>query len=312
MESNGQIESQLERKHMDIQSALQTRSKCGHKPCGPLNRHTAIILIMIIGIGICTNSCTGLGEVPQALTPTEKLNKTVLVRTETPAPPSPTGTGTPIRTEINEPTHSTTPVPRIMASINTNCRAGPGEEYFFKGVLRGGDTADVLGKSVLPDYWFVTHPDLPPGGCWIWGDSEAFSGDLDQIPVFTAMPSPTPAVGFDVYAKSFTECGSAYSVVFAVNNMGGERIWSGYLEVEDLSTGETLHRSRERHPFATSVLPACPPGHGNELWPGETRFIHVPISPVNSGNLAVGIITLCTADHQGGSCLTEYSYFQIP
>jgi hypothetical protein len=112
--------------------------------------------------------------------------------------------------------------------------------------------------------------------------------------------------------RAFETCESTLYAVFAVTNVGGRRIWSGYIDVENYSTHQTLYSARERHPFADSVLPVCPPGHGNELWPGDTRFIHAPISPVDSGSTAIATITLCTADHQNGTCLTEYSYFELP
>jgi hypothetical protein len=42
------------------------------------------------------------------------------------------------------------------------------------------------------------------------------------------------------------------------------------------------------------------------------KYIHVPINPEVSGITALGTITLCTADHQGGTCLTKNSYFNLP
>jgi hypothetical protein len=148
----------------------------------------------------------------------------------------------------------------------------------------------------------------------LWGEFASVDGEVDPLPVYTPLPSPSPAVGFDVYVKSFESCGDTFYVVFAVKNVGGERIWSGYVEVQDLATRAALYSAGRRHPFADSVLPLCPPGHGNELWPGETRFVHapIPIAWVSSGSGAIGILTLCTADHQGGTCLTEYSYFTFP
>ncbi|HET7010753.1 MAG TPA: hypothetical protein VFI11_08265, partial [Anaerolineales bacterium] len=158
----------------------------------------------------------------------------------------------------------------------------------------------------------VTGENLPAEGCWLLGEFAQVEGDVEPLPVFTPAPSPTPRVGFRVSVRSFESCGSTYYVVFAVRNVGGQRIWSGYVEVQYLSTRATLYYGRERHPFAATVLPVCPPDHGNELWPGELRYIHAPVSDHKSGSNGIGIITLCTADHQGGTCLTEYSYFEFP
>ncbi len=163
----------------------------------------------------------------------------------------------------------------------------------------------------MSDYWYVTNAQLPEAGCWLWGEFAQVEGGIEVLPVYTPAPTPTPQVGFVVYVKSFKDCGWARYVDFAMRNAGSERFWSGYVVVQDLGTGGNLYNARERHPFADSVEPVCLPDHGNELWPGETLYIHVPISPEKSDISAVGIITLCTADHQGGTCLTEYSYFYL-
>ncbi|MGB2896710.1 MAG: hypothetical protein WBB65_11180 [Anaerolineales bacterium] len=232
--------------------------------------------------------------------------------TETRIPPSPTNIEALTPSATTEPTTTPTQVPQVSVIENTNCRMGPGIDFLFQGVLRVGEVADVIGISTLPGYWYVTNAQLPEEGCWLWGEFAQVEGDIEVLPVYTPAPSPTPQVGFDVYVKSFMDCVDTRYVVFAVRNAGSERIWSGYVEVQDLGTGDTLYKARERHPFAASVEPACPPGHGNELWPGETRYIHAPISSEFSGISGVGIITLCTADHQGGTCLTKYSYFNLP
>jgi hypothetical protein len=170
----------------------------------------------------------------------------------------------------------------------------------------------VVARGAEPGYWFIVASQVAEEGCWLWGELAEVEGDTDPLPVYTAAPSPTPAVGFDVSLKSYESCGDVFYVVFAVKNVGGQRIWSGYVEVQDLATRDVLYKARERHPFAATVQPVCPPDHGNELWPGETRYIHAPLSRHRSGSTGIGIITLCTADHQGGTCLTEYSYFRIP
>lgn len=232
--------------------------------------------------------------------------------TETPVPPSPTYTQTITLTSTSKPTATATQAPRVSVSENTNCRSGPGAKYLFKGVLAVGEYAEVIARSADSEFLYITNPDIPDETCWLWGEFAQVEGVVDVIPVITPAPSPTPLAGFEVYVKSFFECSYAKMIVFAVRNAGSQRIWSGYVDVQDLGTRGSLYSASERHPFAESVRPACPPGHGNELWPGETRYIHVPVPSEKSGIEAVGIITLCTADHQGGTCVTEYSYFVLP
>ncbi len=244
-------------------------------------------------------------------TDTPETEPTLAPVTETPMPPSPTNMETPTPSATVEPTSTPTQIPQISVDENTHCRSGPGVIYPSKGVLLVGEVAEVIGRSTVPDYWYVTNAQLPEVGCWLWGEFAQVEGDIEVLPVYTPAPTPTPQVGFVVYVKSFKDCGWARYVVFAVRNAGSERFWSGYVVVQDLGTGGNLYNARERHPFADSVEPVCLPDHGNELWPGETLYIHVPISPEKSDISAVGIITLCTADHQGGTCLTEYSYFYL-
>ena len=275
-----------------------------------MGKWTKRLFTLIAGLCIFLSSCSQAGQ--GLLSTDTALPEPLLVSvTATPIPPSPISIGTPTPSATVVPISTPTQLPQISVIENTNCRLGPGEDFLFQGVLRVGEVADVIGRSTIADYWYVTNAQLPEMGCWLWGEFAQVEGDTEVLPVYTPAPSPTPQVGFIVFVKSFVDCGYNQTVVFAVRNAGSERIWSGYVEVQDLGTGETLYKARERHPFAASYEPACPPGHGKELWPGETRYIHVPISSELSGISGVGIITLCTADHQGGTCLTKYSYFYL-
>jgi hypothetical protein len=179
-------------------------------------------------------------------------------------------------------------------------------------VLAVGQVAEVIGRGPDPGYWLITGTGLPEEGCWLWGEFARVEGEVEPLPVYTPAPSPTPQVGFRASLQGFESCGDTLYVVFAVKNVGGQRLWSGYVEVQDFATRGALYKAGERYPFAATVLPVCPPDHGNELWPGETRYIHAPLSSVKSGSTAIGILTLCAADHQGGTCVTEYSYFELP
>lgn len=277
-------------------------------------RHRPIGKMLLIGFTFLMMAACGSvdRELQAEATLTVLAEAPEVELTETPVPPSPTTSPTITPTSTSEPTTTATQAARVSVSENSNCRSGPGVEYLFKGVLAVGEVAEVIGRSVDTEFWYISNPDIPDENCWLWGVYAQVEGEVDAIPVVTPAPSPTPLAGFEVYVKSFLDCGYSKMIVFAVRNAGSQRIWSGYVDVQDLGTGGSLYKARERHPFAGSVRPACPPDHGNELWPGETRYIHVPVSPEKSGIEAVGIITLCTADHQGGTCITEYSYFVLP
>lgn len=270
------------------------------------HRIKLLTLTMAFGLTACGVTATP----PPATNTPPAMDEVAVQASASPAPPTASPTSTP--TASPEPTATPTPPPVISVSENTNCRTGPGANFQFAGVLQVGASAEVLAKSTEPDYWYVTGGDLPEQGCWLWGAYAEVQGDTEALPIYTPAPSPTPAVGFDVFLKRITDCGYAKMIVFAAQNTGGERIWSGYVTVEDLDTGELLYKASERHPFSGPEWPDCPPDHGNELWPGQMKYIHVPVDRSIAGITAMGTITLCTADHQGGTCLTKYSYFNLP
>jgi hypothetical protein len=265
-----------------------------------------LILGSLLLVAACSGDVQGTpNQLEMTPTPEQELEATAL-------PPTATSTSTMMPTATIEPTATEVQALVVTVSENTNCREGPGIEYVFEAVLAVGEVAEVMARDETGEYWYISGAALPEAGCWIWGEYAQVQGAVESLPVITPAPSPTPQVGFDVYIKQFIDCGYEKQVVFAIKNVGGERIWSGYVEVQDFYSQGTLYKARERHPFAAYVTPACPPDHGNELWPGETRYIHVPYDKNVEGITAVGIITLCTADHQGGTCLTEYSYFDLP
>ncbi|MDF1501151.1 MAG: SH3 domain-containing protein [Anaerolineales bacterium] len=224
---------------------------------------------------------------------------------------SPTSTASPLPSPTI--TSTSTPVPpRISVSVNTNCRSGPGTNFAFLGVLGVGEQAEIAGRSEVPGYWYIVNPDDDQGYCWLWGEFAETDGDTASLPVYTPEPTPTPQVGFDVWFHGIANCSYGDVAIFAIRNAGAQRLWSGYVTVYEVGTGERLYGpARERHPFAESD-PACPPGHGNELYPGEVLYIHTPLDPSPPGSSGYAEITLCSADHQGGDCVTKIGYFYIP
>jgi hypothetical protein len=268
--------------------------------------------LFFLFLSFLVTACNQVGTSDQTPAETQQPDLIQVAQTHTLVSPSPTTSPEPTATATVEPTSTPTPAPRIRVSQNSNCREGPAINYLYQGVLLPDTEAIVLGINADGNYWLISGEEFPEEGCWLWGEYAEVDGDLDALPIITPPPSPTPLVGFELYLKDYAMCGSTQYVVFAVKNVGGVRLWSGIIKVQDWESDKVLHQRRERHPFAESALPVCPPGHGNELWPGETRYIHAPISPVVSGHTGIGIITLCPAGHQGGNCETEISYFELP
>ncbi|MGD2059078.1 MAG: hypothetical protein PVF85_10920 [Anaerolineales bacterium] len=279
----------------------------------------------LIFITVMTLSACGQADVDvtateaAASTGTASVLQATLARVETQiASAQPTQTPIPVETETPEPSvtpsATATAVPAVISvSENTNCRSGPDSTFAFLGVLSVGEQTEIVARSEIPDYWYVVNPDDPASFCWLWGAFATIQGDVDNLPVMTPEPTPTPYAGFDVWFHGFEPCAGSQTAIFAIRNAGASRLWSGYVGVYALNPLDALYGPvKERHPFADRPLPACPPGHGNELYPGEVRYIHTPLSSVPHGRDAYAEITLCNADHAGGDCVTKLGYFYIP
>jgi len=90
----------------------------------------------------------------------------------------PAKTSTPYTTPTSQPrvgsagvaTPGSTPTPgapHVSVSVETNCRSGPGSAYAILGILKVGETAEVVGRSVFNDNWIIKLPPIhpSPAGC---------------------------------------------------------------------------------------------------------------------------------------------------
>ncbi|MBE9478823.1 MAG: hypothetical protein IMY80_02575, partial [Chloroflexi bacterium] len=110
------------------------------------------VFILITALGILLSACSQVG---QGLSPTDTAEPepALVPATDTPIPPSPTNLKTLTPSATVEPTSTPTKVPQISVDENTHCRSGPGVVYPSKGVLLGGEVAEVIGRSTVTDYW---------------------------------------------------------------------------------------------------------------------------------------------------------------
>jgi len=137
---------------------------------------------------------------------TPVLNSTVILQTlqsqATPSiepattVPQATATDNPTSTVSPSPSVTLTPtiaVPMISATLNTNCRTGPGRAYKVVGyLLKDKDPVEVVGRYEPGTWWVIKNPDNPSEVCWVWTDTTGVQGDVSQLPLATAPPSPTP------------------------------------------------------------------------------------------------------------------------
>jgi hypothetical protein len=83
---------------------------------------------------------------------------------------------------------STTCVPMVNVTTNTNCRFGPGEPYEYLGALVVGEEAQVLGQSSVPNFMIIDNPDNPGEQCWLWDMYAQVSCDISTLPVMEPPP----------------------------------------------------------------------------------------------------------------------------
>ena len=91
-------------------------------------------------------------------------------------PPAPTASPTPANTLT--PTSS---VPMVSVSLTTNCRSGPTTAYDVLGVLNVGESARVVGRSLLTDTMIIQLPSRPGLTCWLWAQNASMTGDIASL-----------------------------------------------------------------------------------------------------------------------------------
>ena len=99
-------------------------------------------------------------------------------------------------TPASTPTITLTPtlgIATITVSADTNCRSGPGKEYDNLGALLANESAEIVGKNTITNYWIIKNPDHD-GTCWLWGRYATISGDTTSIKEVAIPPTPTPAL----------------------------------------------------------------------------------------------------------------------
>lgn len=162
-------------------------------------------------------------------------------------------TTTPVPTEI--PTITLTPSPSpyptketVWLDINkdSNCRLGPSNAYKLVLLLKAGVKVQVVGRDNFNDYFYVRNPDESGSACWVWAKYTTVTGDTARVPVYTAIPSPTPTFtattppGVSVSYDSLSSCGSEYFLKLFVRNEGSLKWESISLVITDKTTSTTF------------------------------------------------------------------------
>ncbi len=200
--------------------------------------------------------------------------------------------------------------PMVSVSVDTNCRTGPGEPYDIVGVLRVGETAEIVGQAPYGGSWIIKNLD-GAGTCWLWDQYATVVGDTQGLPEFDIPPTPTPAASFTVSYTSIVNCMGSFGLGFQLTNNGSVPWESVKVEVTDSNTAVTktiirdvfLELSATCVPLTSLVdlTPGETGGAGN--W-GETMFSYNP-----TGHNITATITLCSQNSLAGQCISKSTSF---
>jgi len=216
---------------------------------------------------------------------------------------------------------------QITVSVDTNCRSGPDAVYDRLGVLMAGETAEVVGRRAVADYWVIQNPDAP-GTCWLWGMYATLVGDVSLLPEMTPPPTPTsppptptteeptvttpPHADFTLTFLSVCNPTTNPWANFRIVNTGNMTLQSAYTSIIDTEVpaqmygpgaSDTPFRNTQNCDDTTMV---------SSVAPGNTIYMRVSLHNEVSGHIVLAAIQLCTQDLQLGSCEIRTVDFIFP
>jgi len=200
-------------------------------------------------------------------------------------------------------------VPLISVSVPTNCRVGPGRAYDRVGALLVGEFAEVFGRDLGGNYWYIRNPDNSSGFCWLWGEYATLAGNTQALPVFTPPPTPTPAPAFVADYSGLEACaGTGWWVEIRLENTGGLTFRSILLAVADTTSNTTVSLSDNKF---TNVNGCSSSDSRNTLIPGEKMVVSSPVFSYDpTGHNFRATITLCSDINVNGTCITRIVEFK--
>lgn len=270
--------------------------------CGIANFPAPTEDLNFLGTAVMSTMISGATQTAAAgITPTPLISPSPLA-TSTPEVPS----ATPSATLSPTPLFTATPVvPLISVSVATNCRVGPGRVYDRVGALLVGQTAEVIGRNQVSNYWYIREPTRNVT-CWLWGEYATVTGNLAALPVFTPPPTPTPMPAFSAEYERLETC-SGWWVDIDLVNTGGISFDSVSLTVRDRENDVVTSMISDNF----TDLDGCSESDSSErLNPGADRTVSsLPFTYDPRGHRLRATITLCSRDELSGTCITEVINF---
>ena len=211
------------------------------------------------------------------------------------------------------PTFTWTPqVPMVSVSVETNCRTGPGTVFPALGILRVGESAEVVGRSVYKDTWIIKLPSNPAVTCWLWGQYATVVGNTDGLPAVNPPPTPTPAMDF-TFALDSIGVGPGYECVLFTATNTSPVTWESYtLTVKDTNLSVSgVNTSNDFIGYNSWCVATSGSSYiGPNGFSGVNVTIVFPASP--AGTYYEATLTLCTGNGMTGTCLTRTMSSMFP
>jgi len=225
----------------------------------------------------------------------------------------PTSTATPVPITSLAPTDTFTPspsVPTAKVTITTNCRRGPTTAYDVLGILNAGESAQVVGRSLLTDTMIIRLPSRPSVTCWLWTQNASVTGDISSLPIIPIPATPTPkatipvGASFSVTYYSTILCDGKYALKFKIINTGNVTWESNSIFAFNQDTNENHVVSYDTFP---DILDGCSlAGNDQNLEAGEMgistsgEFFTNPFQ--HDFTVAIRV---CSQDGLAGTCLDK-------
>lgn len=208
-----------------------------------------------------------------------------------PTATSPSQSGAPVQVDD---------LPTITSEMDTNCRAGPSQEYPVEGFLRVGQESHVHGLEPSGNWWYIENPGKPGEFCWVWEGSTQVSGVPTGLPVVEALPLPQaqaaptptttpfkasppeppgnppaePEAKFKIRFINIHPCDDHYTMVIEAQNTGEVDFEVAYLSWGSMVTGD-------KWSSAQAGILTDPYDCGADrlsLAPGERAYLHATIT----------------------------------
>ena len=193
--------------------------------------------------------------------------------------------------------------PMVSVSVATNCRSGPTPQYALLGVLQVGESAEVVGRSVLTDTMIIKLPSKPEVTCWLWAQNAILSGDISKLPIVSIPFTPTPVASVSVVYSATQYCLGLYRFKFQITNNGATTWESNRVVVTDQNTSITRTISYDDFPYYTA---ACDSKTDLNLEAGEVGFSMsdgFALDP--AGHDITATILVCSQNGLAGTCLEK-------